>query len=816
MVARPGTYQASNNAGELKPELHGRTDIKQFYAGLARAENIEPVPQGGSRLAPRTRHIGVIRNVLAPIAAASASSNLGPHTVGNVVIVQVNFSGAPLISAITCASLQSTITIGQILQFERFDGTDWHAFGAAFSCDPTGADRVVAMPPRTTVQARAVRLRMISAPPATISFATTGCVASYETDALSAVKLRPFTFAIDQSYVSVYTNGVTDFYRGNNFSGMATTGIVQSQLALLDVQQRFDTVLAFHEDIIPRRIKRNGADNEWISDTIPLIAIPSVDLGGTYTNAVVDVWQIYLRFPKSTEDDFASGVGIYLSISVNGEETSAAGLPTGPDWVSFVAALKAFIEALPSVEPGITLTEDHSVDGSATLNLSFTGAGNVGNRFAVTAQVVNTNSAAATTVHSVLGSPGGEPIISVGRGWPACANYYQERLILGGFKAKRGAWMASVSGEYFTFNTEQVAASGGILVNLDTDGAERIQHIARSRHLLFFTSDAEYFVADRALSRAVVPTVVNTSRNGSAPGIPIVDADGQLIYISRNNALIYSASYNDVSQAYISEPISLLASHIASDIADMAIQKASTATDAARLWMPRNDGTATLGIMLRNQDVVAFTRWTTDGKVKAVCVDGTNQTYLAVERQVGGAAQLHLERAELGLLFDGTIEQSFDEAVTHIPNLGPHDGSEVWAQADGYIVGPFTVADSAITLAVAATHVLVGRWTPPRARTLPLPSEVAERIVVKKPKRVHTVRLDLVDTSSVAIGANGFAAKNVGLARAGDQIDAPQAAISRTIVVSGLSGFTDDGQVEITQTKPGTLAWRGLTIEATR
>jgi hypothetical protein len=50
MVARPGTYQASNNAGELAPEEHGRTDLKQFYAGLATALNIEPVPQGGSKL----------------------------------------------------------------------------------------------------------------------------------------------------------------------------------------------------------------------------------------------------------------------------------------------------------------------------------------------------------------------------------------------------------------------------------------------------------------------------------------------------------------------------------------------------------------------------------------------------------------------------------------------------------------------------------------------------------------------------------------------------------------------------------------------
>ena len=65
MVARPGTYQASNNAGELKEELHGRTDLKQYYAGLAYARNVEPVPQGGSRLSPRSRHHARLRRSLA-------------------------------------------------------------------------------------------------------------------------------------------------------------------------------------------------------------------------------------------------------------------------------------------------------------------------------------------------------------------------------------------------------------------------------------------------------------------------------------------------------------------------------------------------------------------------------------------------------------------------------------------------------------------------------------------------------------------------------------------------------------------------------
>lgn len=814
MVARPGTYQASNNAGELKPELHGRTDIKQFYAGLAYALNVEPVPQGGSRLSPRSRFISRIRNALTPVPTLNVVIDPGPHSTIGALPLQLSFSYSPPINSLVLSGIFASHQLGRILQIEWFDETTWHPFGDPFSVGTSASTRTIALPPGTSVVARALRMRFIAAPASPTTFTIDAVTPARASAALSKVRLRPFTFALDQSYVAVLTDGIADFFRETQYVAGASTGVSQSQLSLLDTQQRFDTMLLFHEDLQPVRILRNGDDSEWVADKAPLSNIPQVDLGGAYTNQVTDEWQIYVRYPTA-DSNYANGLGLFVSVNVNGSETP--GIASGaPDWPGFIASMKNLIEQLPGVGPGITITEDHSASGVTVVRLQFTGADNNGAKFSVSAQVVNTGEAAAVVTHSVTGKPGGEPLMSGVIGWPACAMFYQERLIEAGFKAKRGAMLASVTADYFNLDTEIVAPSGAVLVNLDTDGAERIQHLARARHLVVFTSDAEYFVSDRALDRTVTPNVVNTSRNGSAAGVPIVENDGSLIYLSRNGGLIYAMAYNDVSQAYLSDPISLLASHIASDIVDIAIQKASTATDAARLWMVRSDGTMTLGVMLRNQDVVAFVRWQTDGLVRAVCVDGLNRVHIAVERVVAGVSELHLERMELGLIFDGAIEQTFADPVAIVPNLECHEGAEVWAQADGFVVGPFTVHHGAIELDEPAAHIMVGRWTPFLARTLPLPSEVAERIVVKKPKRVHTVRLDLVDTTSVAVGANGHAAKNVDLFRAGDPTDVPLAPVNRTIVVSGLTGFTNEGQVEITQTKPGLAAWRGITIEATR
>lgn len=825
MVARPGSYQASNNSGELKPELHGRTDLKQFYGGLSYARNIEPVPQGGSRLSPRTRHLNRVRPALQDLVPTSTSSDL--IGVGIVkTIWQLNFAAPVALAAIAVHEFTaSSDTVAAILRFEYFDGV-WKTLGAAFRGTLGPRTVTAAAPPRQPVTATAVRLQVFIVPAGTVNFAGTAFKAYAETAAIGTGRLLPFTFSLDQTYQVIATDFHFDIYRDGVFVGASRSPFTAAQLPMVWFQQRLDTMLLYHTDVQPARLLRDGSDSLWVLDNQPSSGVPQVDLGGTYVNQVVDVWTIYLRFPVAIEDVPHSAVeygkNMSVAFTVNGETTPAidsgpgmGGTPDAPDWAAFVTAARAAIEALPSIGAGTTV---NVVDGTAAgfyqIIIEFTGPDNLGTANVMTAQILNSAEAAATTGHSQTGKPGGEPLFSAARGWPACAQFYQERLVTAGFKAKRGALLASVTGDYFNTNIELQAATGAILANLDTDGAERILSLARARHLVIFTTDGEYYISDRALSRTTPPTIVNSSRNGSAPGIPVVESEGSLIYVSRNNTLIYAATYNDISTSYESAPINLLASHIASNVTTMARQKAADATDADRLWLPRADGTMTLGTMLRGESVTAFTRWETAGAVRSAIVDGKNVGYLLVERQVGGNAELHFERLESGLIFDGAIEQTFEPPTAHVTGLAAHEGAEVWALADGYVEGPFTVAAGAIDLATASAHVVVGRWTAPVADTLPLPSEINDKVVLRRPKRVHTVKLDLVDTTSVAVGANGRPARNVALAHVADLVDTPLAPVNRTIPVTGLVGFSDDGIVRITQTKPGALAWRGITIEA--
>ncbi len=811
MTARPGGLQTSWNSGELSPELHGRYDIKQAYSGCALLQGLEPVPQGGFRLMPRSRHLGRFRRVLETVTPASVVIDDGSWSAAGTVVT-ITLSAPVAVAAVTLDGFYSTVAYEGALQVEWYDGAaaSWKPIGSAFGVGTSARLRTAAFPPglgRTTDQLR-VRL---AAPPATIDLTIGAVSVRRESATRSARASHAFTFSSTQAYVVNLTDGFADIWRNGVHVGASLVPFTSAQIRLIVSQQRFDTMILYHQDVATQRLMRAGADHEWQLDAWPYQNLPEVDLGGAYT-VTNDFWQIYLRYPSS--DAYANGVGVVVSLTINGEDTAGIAVGSGPDWGAFVTAMKAAIEALPSVEAGISFSLNASNSDVAIFDLIFSGGGNAGTVFVTSARVVNTPLAAATTVHVTIGERGGEPLASNDRGWPAAGIFYQDRSITGGFKAKKGALLASVTGEYFNNNIEITAATGAPLINLDTDGAEQVHRFFRSKHLVIHTTEAEYFISDRQVTRTQPPNIVESSRYGSRPGVPIVASENSHLFVNSRGSMILSSTYNDVSQSYEAEPFSLLASHLVTDLVGAGLQKGSEETDADRYFAVRGDGMLVVANLIRNQEVAGFGRWVTDGSTFGVCVDGGNVAYVGVTRLVDGAEDDFFERLEPELLLDGAISFTFETEQTIVGGLGIHEGATVWAVTDGYVHGPFTVDGAQITLPYAALAVTVGRWTAPRMRTLPPNREVAQRIVLRRPGRIHTVQMNLIGSTSVAVGANGRPAKNRPLYQGGSAVSTPLVPTTAQIKVTGLKGFTDAPTAEITQTRPGRLQIRDIDVQA--
>jgi hypothetical protein len=807
MVARPGGYQASFNAGELAPNVWGRSEIKQFYSGASLMQNAEPVPQGGFDALPGSIDTGYVRGALTTEGGTQVLT-LGPHSAPAVLATRTLGSAVQLgVADVTGLGVSAGFTGTLVIEASN-GGATWTQLGATLTATTTARTRRRGVAPAQTLLADRVRLRLATitaGAPATFSL-TSLTMSSESTTLPAAARSFEFTYAIDKAFSIVLTPLHADLYEGDTWIGCCATALSAVQLPDVKREQRLDTMYLCHPDRAPLRIMRRDSDGDWSSEDAPFTTLPNVDYGGVYGNIVNDVWNITIRWSVGPAD-------LALELTVNGEDTQAVTLAAGPDWALFLTNLKTAIEALPSVEPGITVTQTLAAN-SSVVTVTFAGAGNTGNRFTMAARINNVTTAAANVSHPVFGDPGGEAIMSVTRGWPVTAAFYQDRLYLAGFRSEPGALLGSVSGEYLDLNTKIESASGGILVRLDTSGAERIEHLVRSRHLVIFTNEAEYYITDRAIVRTTAPNVAESTRNGINPQIRPVENEGGLIYVNRSRSLIYAAAYSDVSQKYDSEPLSLLASHLAVGLKAMAIQRSSTSTDAARLYVVRDDGLLVVGIMIRNQEVTAFTRWLTDGLVRDVSVDGAGRPFVLVERTIGGVQRLLRERLDSDAVLHQQRSITLGVASQTVTGLADYEGATIWCSADGYFDKSYVVTGGQITLAYPATQLVLGRWTPPRVRTLPLPRLVGERTQLARPVRVHTVRCRLAGSTSIAVGANGQAARDVALVKAGVPSDQPVPPNFDAIAVTGLAGYSDEGFVEFTQTRPGKFAVRDITLEA--
>lgn len=618
----------------------------------------------------------------------------------------------------------------------------------------------------------------------------------------TATRLASFRASDGEAYDLVYSDLKLQAWQDSQLQQI-TTPFGTSTLPTITFAQSLDTQLIFHKDVEPRRVKHSGPSS-WAIDVAPIENLPTYDYGTTYTNGVSAVWELeFIGLVDNTT--------VY-TLTISNEETTAITFDEESNFATMMADIKTAIENLPSVSSGIVLERINS----KKVSITFDGAGNEGDGWAVSARVINLADAAVTSFKTTPGVAPGEAVISATRGWPRCGLFYQQRLLMGGFKSLPNNWIASIIGDYFNFDDRLDEANGSFLVPMDTPGGEALERMVAMRNLLLFTNDAEYWLSERELSKTVAPNHVQSSRHGAAAGVPIVENEGSAIFTHSNGSTLGEFRYTDLEGNFVAEPLSLLASHLIKDVTDQAVRRASDDGDGNLLALVQDDKSARMATLLRSQEVTAFGRISSEADFYAVSANGNNQLSFICERTADSVTTRRLERMEAGLLLDGAMSFTYGSDTDTITGLSMHEGQEVWAYGDDYVFGPYTVAGNQITLPLAVSEVTVGRWTPPVVTTLPPSREVAPDVVVQRRGRIHGVILDLLDTTSVAISTNGKAPREVDLIKFGATADVPdlQQGFTGLVSLQGLTGYADQPNVTITQLRPGRLNLRGLTIQA--
>lgn len=822
MVARASAPIRSANAGEFSPDAKGRVDIKQYYsAGLA-YKNVEPVPQSGFRQMGGSRRISIWRRPLAEVPITNETKSIGPHT-GTATVWIGDIEGpvaAVYVNALTASSGSATFIV------EARAGGVWVKVGGGVFTVPAGASssRLAACAPSEQIDATQLRVRATFSDTATISLA--GVQAFYEGGLAVRPRFVELTTDVGSSIVGLASAGIVDFFDTTGHLGAARLpGLTAGRLPDLDFYAEANTIGVAHPSTFrtKRLLLMSASLADWRVDDWPFESIPEADLGGVYPTTA-DIWDIMIS-------RIADPSYIAVSVTVNGEMSEAVWIPNAagdpanidpetPNWPLFVTRLEAAVRALPTLNNDVTLTMHQEVGLVVVLRLTF-GGSLAGEEYEVTALVTNTSDAAALATHSQRGKTDLEPLFSTTHGWPGTFGFYQDRLGYARIPAVTGAVALSRIGEYFDLNVKATADNAARLDKLRSLTTETVLHLKESKYLLAFTDRGAYFVNNRTIERNTPLNFILASETGAQPNCKPFDLEGEVYYVSINPGgldqkdsgghQLLSIIYDDVSTSYNANPESLLASHLMRGVIRTARQRATGDLDAAKGWLMRADGRLIAAQIIRNQDITGFCEWmpADGGQVREIGVDGRNRLWLAVERDDRKSIEVY----DPALYLQDTVSAVPDLAgvVTGLPFK---NGVTLWAVADGFVVGPLTCNGGAVDLQDSYASAIVGRWQAPRWESMPQVFVTPGDDVILRPGRIHTAQLNVIDTTSLAIGANGEPAEDVSLYDMSDPADAPLPAKTRLVTVGGLAGFMEGTTLVVTQTKPGTLRVRDLAIGA--
>ncbi len=156
--------------------------------------------------------------------------------------------------------------------------------------------------------------------------------------------------------------------------------------------------------------------------------------------------------------------------------------------------------------------------------------------------------------------------------------------------------------------------------------------------------------------------------------------------------------------------------------------------------------------------------------------------------------------------------------IDTIPNLDQLEGEVVEIRRAGLVQAVQTVTNGEITVTVGegqsgdiTVEVGLGFTDRVLVRTMPVDANLPEGTIIGKKKRVVSVTLKVKDTEHLNVGIPNFPTNQVPFRSLGSGLlDVALTPFTGEKKVEGMLGFTEEGQVEITQSVPADMTVLGL------
>ena len=672
-------------------------------------------------------------------------------------------------------------------------------------------------------------------------------IAALDSGAANAVRMVSFEFSVNDSYMLVFTPGkmyvfkngalVTDI-NGSGNDYLTVASLTSSILPEMNWVQSADTVIVVHEDLPPTKIVRGATDSDWTASTISFDHVPlyafELDVHSpqfTITPSAVSGNITITASSVTTDNGTAQGGGadtITLKAASsftaddqpNGmfiEITAGTGSGQKRHVEDYVASTKV-LTVYPAWDTAPDATSQYKVEAfnSAAVGEYATVATGFGRaRYVefVSATVMkayvdipffDTSGIVAGDWNSEHGY---EEVWSATRGYPRSVTFHEGRLFFGGTKSRPSTLFGSRVSDFFNFNPGEALADDGVEATLDTGTFNAIVDIFSGRNLQVFTTGAEFYVP-QTLDEPITPSnliVKQQTAFGMKPGIRLQNVDGSTLFIQRQGKALQEFVFSDSVQAYTSSKISLLSSHLLKSPEEMAVRVATSTDEGDRLMIVNgDDGSIACYTLLRSQNVIAPSEWTTDGEFLNIGVD-VDDIYVVVKRTINSSDVYYVELFDADVLLDSAKTGGAASSVT----MDHLEAETVKIIRDGVIEADQVVSGSpyTITFATAATSSYqVGINFTPEVKTLPVEPNLSSGSLKGFKKRIFEVNAELFETQALTINGKLVPFRNFG----GGVLDSAVEEFTGIKTLHGILGYTYDGQITIGQTVPLKMTLLGI------
>lgn len=579
--------------------------------------------------------------------------------------------------------------------------------------------------------------------------------------AANGVRLVAFEFSTSDSYMLCFThNRMYVFKDGSlitNINGSGNdylvTTITSAYLNEMNWTQSADTLIAVHEDMVPKKIVRGASDSSWTASDLTFDSVPK------YAFTLVT----------------SNPAGTLTPSAVTGKVTLTASTS-----VFTAASVGQYINASPQGRAKIIEYKSGTVVNAVTEFPFFS-----------TTAIASGNWTLET---------GYEAVWSGSKGYPRSVTFHQGRLYFGGSKSRPSTIWGSKVGLFFDFEATEGFDDDAVEATLDTNTFNAITDIISIKDLQIFTTGGEFFVPQQGLE-PITPSSFffsSSGRNGSKPGIRVQSLESGVLFIHRQGKMLAEVSYNDTQLTYVTSKMSLLSGHLLKNPKRMALRRAVNTDENDLLFIVNaTDGSVAAYSLMRSQNVIAPTEFLTNGgEFIELNVDITD-VYAVVKRTINSTVQYYIEKFESDLLTDCAITGGAVSSITatHLA------GRTVNQLLDGLVQANKVVGlDGSVEMPRnSTTSYEVGLPIEVKAVTMPIDIKLQTGTRVGFKKRIVEVNALVYQTQHLQINGIEVPFRTFDTANI---LDNPVPEITGTKVLNGILGYSNEAKITITQNYP--------------